>query len=113
MCVKDAYQDVLREIMIMKELDHICMTRLHEVINQENKDKLYLVMDYAKYGQIMNWDPETLKFAPCFKNKTHFDEVDIQKIIRDCVRCIDYSKLLNENLNLVHRKGVLHRDIKP
>jgi hypothetical protein len=49
-------------------------------------------MDYAKYGQIMNWDVETLKFTPCLKSKTQFSERDIQKIMRDCIRALDYSK---------------------
>ena len=42
MVVKDALQDVMREIAVMKELDHICMIRLHEVIDDPNYDKLYL-----------------------------------------------------------------------
>ncbi len=66
--VKDAFQDVQREIAIMKELDHICLIRLHEVIDEANGDKLcmskktyklihlLIVIDYAKFGQIMNWD---------------------------------------------------------
>ncbi len=40
--VRDAFQDVLREIEIMKELDHICLIRLHEVINEKEGDKLYM-----------------------------------------------------------------------
>lgn len=37
----------------------------------------YIVLDYARYGQIMNWDSETLKFTPCFKSKSQFTEKDI------------------------------------
>lgn len=42
MVVKDAYQDVIREIQIMKELDHVCVVRLHEVIDEPEGDKLYM-----------------------------------------------------------------------
>ena len=42
MVVKDAYQDVIREIQIMKELDHVCVIRLHEVIDDPDGDKLYM-----------------------------------------------------------------------
>jgi hypothetical protein len=42
MAIKDAYQDVLREIEIMKDLDHICLIRLHEVIDEVDGDRLYL-----------------------------------------------------------------------
>lgn len=61
MVVKDALQDVMREIDIMKELDHVCIIKLFEVIDDQN-DKLYMgniikfltfsivVMDYAHHG---------------------------------------------------------------
>jgi serine/threonine protein kinase len=63
----------------------------------------------------MDWNPETLRFTPCFKGKTYFTEKDIQKILRDCIRGLDYSKNIKLYIQcpIVHRKGVLHRDIKP
>lgn len=45
MIVKDAFMDVLKEIEIMKEIDHICLIRLHEVIDEPEGDKLYLSME--------------------------------------------------------------------
>jgi hypothetical protein len=59
--IKDAYMDVISEIAIMKKINHICLIRLHEVIDEKEGDKLYMskitilnklfvVMDYAKYG---------------------------------------------------------------
>ena len=138
MVVKDAYQDVIREIQIMKELDHVCVIRLHEVIDDPDGDKLYMskqvtknfsfnrgveiyhiiehwiiVMDYAYYGQIMQWDSETLKFSPCLPDKEFFSEKDIQKILRDCIRALDSSNIIHPLYSLVHNKGIVHRDIKP
>ena len=40
--VKVAINDVMNEIKIMKELNHICMIRLHEVIDDPDSDKLLL-----------------------------------------------------------------------
>jgi len=91
MMVKDALMDVMREIEIMKRLSHGSVIRLHEVIQDDEGDKLYMVLDYAENGQIMNWDETALKFSPCIKNKQHFSEKDIQKIARDCIRGLDYS----------------------
>ena len=59
--IKDAYMDVRNEIEVMKKINHICLIRLHEVIDEKEGDKLYMsknivflsfcaVMDYAKYG---------------------------------------------------------------
>ena len=53
---------------------------------------LITVMDYALYGQIMDWDSEERRFKPCVKDKEYFSEKDIQKILRDCIRALDFSK---------------------
>ena len=53
------------------------------------------MMDYAKYGEIMNWNMDSLKFTPCLKSKPQFTERDIQKILRDCIRGLDYRKILS------------------
>ena len=34
----------------MKKLDHKNVIRLHEVINDEEDDRIYLIMDYAEKG---------------------------------------------------------------
>ena len=39
---RDALQNVLNEIAIMKKLDHPNVIRLHEVIDDEEKDKIYM-----------------------------------------------------------------------
>ena len=52
-------------------------------------------MDYAQYGQIMDWDIDTKKFSPCIPDKEQFSEKDIQKILRDCIRALDYSKIMH------------------
>lgn len=39
---KDALQGVLNEIAIMKKLDHPNVVRLHEVLDDDDKEKLYM-----------------------------------------------------------------------
>ena len=60
----------------------------------KNYFNMYIVMDYAQYGQIMNWDIDSKKFSPCITDKEQFSEKDIQKILRDCIRALDYSNHL-------------------
>ena len=42
MSYKDALQEVSKEIAVMKKLDHPNVVRLHEVIDDEDRDKLYM-----------------------------------------------------------------------
>lgn len=62
MVQKNALEDVMREIAIMKKIQHKNIIRLHEVINDDQEDKLYLVLDLAEQGQLIEWDPETNRF---------------------------------------------------
>ncbi len=57
----------------MKKLHHKNLVRLHEVIDDDENDKLYLskitsindiVMDYCERGEILKWDPKNLIFSP-------------------------------------------------
>jgi len=69
MVYRDALQDVECEIDIMKKLNHLNIIRLHEVIKDDDNDKLYMVIDYAEHGQIMNFDENTRKWTPYDKRK--------------------------------------------
>jgi len=51
----------------------------------------------------MSWNEDTLKFVSCAPNSPAFTEKEIQKLIRDIIRGLDY----------LHRKNIIHRDIKP
>jgi len=42
MTYKDALQGVINEIAVMKKLDHPNVIRLHEVLDDEEKDKIYM-----------------------------------------------------------------------
>lgn len=42
MKIKDALQDVMKEIAIMKKLDHPHVIKLYEVIDDPETDKLFM-----------------------------------------------------------------------
>ena len=47
--VKNAFQDVMREIAIMKKLNHPNVIKLHEVLDDPEEDKLYLSKNFKMF----------------------------------------------------------------
>ena len=46
----------------MKKLNHPNVIKLHEVIHDDSKDKLYIIMGFAENGQLIEWDEQKGKF---------------------------------------------------
>jgi len=47
---------VTKEVKAMRYFDHDNVVRLHEIIDDQEGDKLYLVMDYADKKEVQDWD---------------------------------------------------------
>lgn len=92
---------IKREIQIMKSCNHPNVVKLHHVIDDMKYDKILLIMEYCKFGELD------------FKSYSHYyekykstpsDSMTLNKILRDCVNGLDY----------LHRvKNIIHRDLKP
>lgn len=91
---RTALQDVMQEIAIMKKLDHENVVKLHEVLDDPQCDKLYIIMEYVKSGSLMQ------KLA---KSKT-LQPHNLWKYFRDMITGLYY---------LHECAGIIHRDIKP
>ena len=48
-----ALSSVYREIALMKTFTHQNIIKLHEVIDDQESEKLYLILDYCDKGAIM------------------------------------------------------------
>ena len=88
-----AYDSVLREIVVMKRLDHPNCVRLFEVIDDPEHDELYLVMEFVDGGDLS---------AP-IKKKLFTTEDTLRMWMRDVVLGLEH----------LHNSGICHRDIKP
>ena len=50
----DAYSMLTREVAIMKKINHENVVRLIEVMESNDNDKLYLVLEYMDYGSMLS-----------------------------------------------------------
>ncbi|KAJ6242135.1 snf1-activating kinase 1 [Anaeramoeba flamelloides] len=90
---KTAFDNVKREIAIMKKLNHANIVKLYEVINDPKSDLIYLVMEFVSGG--------TLPSEKAVESKESSELV--RKYFRDMILGLEY----------LHFHGIIHRDIKP
>ena len=91
--------DLLKqEVMIMKTRRHPNLVKLHEVINDEECEKVYLIMEYMS--------GRTLTKTPMLNDRSTAAPLDIS-VLR--------SRFLGvlHGLAFLHSKNVIHMDIKP
>jgi serine/threonine protein kinase len=86
---------LMAEVAIMKNLTHKHIVGIHEYIDDPEADSVYLVMQYIPDGPIARMSDEG-KCAPLTLNTV-----------------AHYAKQLASALDYMHRKGVMHGDIKP
>lgn len=86
---------IKREVNIMKQIglteENINVVKLYEVL--ASKSKIYLVLEYAKGGELFNHIAKEKRFSE--------------------KRALHYFKQLVTSVSLCHNVGVCHRDLKP
>mmetsp|Transcript_15108 Transcript_15108/g.27708 ORF Transcript_15108/g.27708 Transcript_15108/m.27708 type:complete len:366 (-) Transcript_15108:163-1260(-) len=101
MVLHNALQDVQKEIAVMKKLTHCNVVKLHEVINDDKNDRMYLILDYCGKGPILDWNEDDEIFER--PGGGSYEEAEIRRMFRDMV-C---------GLEFLHSSKIVHQDIKP
>jgi serine/threonine protein kinase len=102
------FEDIKREIAIMKKLLHPNILRLFEVLDDPKVNKMYLVLEYMKRGDLINvlkkrggGDPNAAVTAE--SQFTPLSDFEVWNITKQLVAGIRY----------LHFQNVIHGDIKP
>ncbi|KAF1745380.1 hypothetical protein MXB_4344, partial [Myxobolus squamalis] len=81
---------LLREVRILKQLDHPNIVKLLEVIETENT--LYLIMEYCSGGEVFDY----------LVSHGKMKEIEARVKFRQILSAVDYC----------HQRHVIHRDLK-
>ncbi|TMW56370.1 hypothetical protein Poli38472_006380 [Pythium oligandrum] len=102
MRVVTALDRVRDEVQIMRSLYHRNIVLLFEVIEAEDDDKIYLVLEYMPTGPCMVFKKEAQEFTSPITQGVLTEEL-AQAHTRDILNGLSY----------LHRRGICHRDLKP
>eukprot|EP00924_Labyrinthula_sp_SR-Ha-C_P003214 augustus_masked-scaffold_15-processed-gene-2.17-mRNA-1 protein AED:0.28 eAED:0.33 QI:0/-1/0/1/-1/1/1/0/526 len=87
-------KDVVREIAVLKKLDHPNLVRLWKVLDSEEHGCIMFLMDFIDGGSILS---DELQCHPIFSEEKTKD------LFRQLIKGVEY----------LHYNGIVHRDIKP
>lgn len=85
-------EDVRNEIAAMKKIRHYNIVGINEVICNNLKDDLYIIMEYCQNAQLIEWNAQLGLFEytnPELKNS--LSEKELRKIARDCCKGLQCS----------------------
>eukprot|EP00760_Papus_ankaliazontas_P024038 PhM_4_TR2114/c2_g2_i3/m.57598 len=94
----------MREIEIMTHLHHPNLVRLHEVMNSEDCEKLYLILEYIPNGPVCSTPREVYDSPECPYDASEMRALPVLR---------KYIVGMLDALCYLHNKQVQHRDIKP
>lgn len=118
MVVTTPLEGILKEISILKKVNHPNLVKLFEIMHKSDRSKLYLVLEYCEHGDLMTFDQKKNIFIvnkyifekhlkknnlELDREKAYYSENLIRNFIRQTIR----------GLNYLHRIGVIHKDLKP
>ena len=108
--VRTALENVEREIAVMKMIQHPNLVSLYEVIDSEEMEKVYMVLEYVPLGEIMSYIPKTDRYK---RRERREGEPELKGVTTegyfDEIHCALYFVDLLHGLAHLHRHHICHR----
>ena len=105
-----ALDKIYSEIELMKQLKHTHLVQFKGVIDEEESDALYIVLQYANRGSLMQYNTSSSSYQIAHSHRdiiplTRFGGIQ-EEFLREVV------KQLISVLEYLHSLRIVHRDIK-
>ena len=128
--ISSMLEDALKEIAILKKCHHKNIIKLFEILYDDEKEKLYLILEYCPKGPLIIYNEDNDNFEinknyfinkDFYKNLNNEDnnsiiENEIEKIKKDNYSEDEIRYFLRQiikGVSYLHHNGIIHKDLKP
>jgi [calcium/calmodulin-dependent protein kinase] kinase len=105
-------ENALKEIAILKKMNHPNIIRLYEILYSDKNQKIYLILEHCEHGDLIEYDEEEGKFI-LNKNITDNERKGKNKEYLSTKLLLKFLIDIISGLCYLHSNGIIHRDIKP
>eukprot|EP00803_Ostreobium_quekettii_P008330 evm.model.scf_653EXC.1 EVM.evm.TU.scf_653EXC.1 scf_653EXC:14387-17069(-) len=96
----ESVDGILRELAVMKKLDHPNVVKLHEVIDPKGKENIVLITEFMEKGALLKRLDGGKSGSILFQR---VPEANVREVFRAVCAGLDY----------LHYQGIVHGDLKP